>query len=327
MSNIAVAGANIQISRLGSLGLAIEVSAGTANTTASVYLPYSDNSIRGHHEPIENISSRTSRVMDADSVLGRRWTEGDSEILADIVNAGYLWKLALGNELLVTGTPNAHTFYPTFSGNTPLTATLINSRGSTDVEQYSFACIDELNFAVSDGLATLNASWQAQYPTAGAAQIATTTSGTVLAFKDYFVQFGSTLTTAGTNPTTPVNEFNLTIANNLEVIHRSGSSEVSTIRTKGLRVSGSYKLFFDSVTDRDAYYALNKRSMIVTFSGNANEALQFRIPRFRINEADIDTGLDDFYALTADFTAEDSVDLGARVLDVKLSNSKSSVYS
>ena len=67
--------------------------------------------------------------------------------------------------------------------------------------------------------------------------------------------------------------------------------------------------------------------MIVTFSGNANEALQFRIPRFRINEADIDTGLDDFYALTADFTAEDSVDLGARVLDVKLSNSKSSVYS
>src|SRR3990172_6549421 len=156
----------IDIARLGGLGLAIETSAGTANTTASVYLPYSENSLRGHHEPIENISSRTSRIIDSDSVLGKRWAEGDVEILADVVNTGYLWKLALGNELLVTGTPNNHTFYPTVSGNTPLTATLINSRGSTDVEQYSFAAIDELNFEVSDGLATLNASWQAQHPIA-----------------------------------------------------------------------------------------------------------------------------------------------------------------
>ncbi len=318
---------NISISRLGSLGLAIETSAGTANTTASVYLPYSDNSLRGHHEPIENISSRTSRLMDASSVLGRRWAEGDTEILADVVNAGYLWKLALGNELYVSGTPSNHTFYPTVSGNTPLTATLINTRGSTDVEQYTFASIDELNFEVTDGLATMKASWMAQYPVAGAAQTATTTSGTVFAFKDYAINFGSTLTTAGTNPTTPVNEFHLTIANNLEVIHRSGSSEVSTIRSKGMRVSGSYKLFFDSVTERDAYYALQKRAMILTASGNANESLRIRIPQFRINEADIDSGLDDFYALTADFVAEDVVDSGARLIDIRLNNSKSSLYT
>ena len=125
-----MADSDIRIARLGSLGLAIETSVGTANTTASVYLPYSENSLRGHHEPIENISARTSRLMDSDSVLGRRWAEGDTEILADIVNAGYLWKLALGNELYVTGTPSNHTFYPTVSGNAPLTATLINSRGS-----------------------------------------------------------------------------------------------------------------------------------------------------------------------------------------------------
>src|SRR3990167_6408312 len=171
-----MADTNIQLGRTGGLGLAIETSAGTANTTASVYLPYSENSLRGHHEPIENISSRTSRIIDSDSVLGKRWAEGDVEILADVVNAGYLWKLALGNELYAAGTPNSHTFYATVSGNTPLTATLINSRGSTDVEQCAFACIDELNFAVSDGLATLGASWMAQYPTAGAAQTTTTTS-------------------------------------------------------------------------------------------------------------------------------------------------------
>jgi hypothetical protein len=318
----------IDIGRLGSLGLAVEASAGSANTTPDVFLPFTENSLRGHHEPIENIGAKKSRIMDTSSVLGRRWMEGDVKIYADVTNAGYLWYLATGMETVNTGTPNSHTFYPSISGNTPPTATLINTRGTTDVEQYTFSAIDELTFEVSDGLAEMTASFQGQYPTAGAAQTATTTSGTVLAFKDYFVQFGSTLTTAGTGATTPLSEFSFVIANNLEVIHRSGSSDVSTIRNKGVKATGSYKLFFDSVTDRDAYYALNKRAMIVTFSGNANESLRIRIPQFRINEAEIDTGLDDFYALTADFTAEDVVDTaGARFFDVRLQNDKSTAYT
>lgn len=321
-----MADSDIRIGRLGSLGCAIETSAGTANATAAVYFPYVENSMRGHHEPIEEISSRTSRIMDSDSVLGRRWAEGDVQINLDVVNAGYLLKLATGNELLVTGTPNYHTFYTTVSGNTPLTATLINSRGSTDIEQYTYAAVDELSLEVSDALATLNASFQAQYPTAGASQTVTTTSGTVLAFKDYFIQFGNTLTAAAAAVTTPISEFSLTISNNLEVIHRSGSSDVSAIRSKGVRVEGSYTLFFDSITDRDAYYALQKRSMIVTFSGAANEELRIRIPQFRVNEADISAGLDDFYALTADFVAEDQVDLGTRLVDFRLGNTKSTTY-
>ena len=324
---INIADSDIRISRLGSLGLAIEDSPGTAVTTPDVYLPYVENSLRGHHEPIEEISARTSRIMDSDSVLGRRWSEGDVQINCDVVNSGYLLKLALGNELLVTGTPNNHTFYTTVSGNTPLTATLINSRGSTDIEQYNYAAVDELTLEVSDGLATLNAAFQAQYPTAGAAQTVTTTSGTVLAFKDYFIQFGNTLTVADAAATQPISDFSLTISNNLEVIHRSGSSDVSVIRSKGLKVEGSYTLFFDSVTDRNAYYALSKRAMIVTFSGAANESLRIRIPQFRVNEADISTGLDDFYTITADFVAEDQVDSGARLCDIRLQNDKSSTYS
>lgn len=247
--------------------------------------------------------------------------------MADVVNAGYLWKLALGNELLVTGTPNYHTFYTTVSGNTPLTATLINSRGTTDVEQYTYASINDLTFDVAEKLATLKATWQAQYPSSGSAQTVTTTSGTVLAFKDYFVQFGSTLTTATANPTSPMNEFSLTLANNLEVIHRSGSANVSVIRTKGFKASGKYTLYFDSVTDRDAYYALNKRAMIITASGNNNEELRIRIPQFRVNEAEIKTGLDAFYILTANFVVEDEVDSGARLIDVRLGNNKSSSYA
>ncbi len=315
----------IDIGRLGSMGIGLEDPAGTAQA-AAVYLPYIENTIAGKHEPIENIAAKTSRIMDTDSTLGRRWGEGDIQINCDVVNSGYLWKVALGNELLVTGSPDNHTFYPSISGNTPKTVTLIHSRGSTDVQQYTLAAIDELTFEVTDGLMTLNASFMSRFPTTIASQTVTTTSGTVMSFANYYMQFGSTLTNALVQSQTAINEFSLTIANNLELIHRSGDNDVSTIRNKGIRVSGSYTVYFDSVTDRDAYYALNKRAMILTASGNNNESLRIRIPQFRINEADISTGLDDLYALTADFTVEDEIDSGVRLCDVRIQNSKSTVY-
>lgn len=319
--------ANITIGKLGSIGIAIEVSAGTANTSPAVYIPYANGpTLRGHHTPLEDISTNTSRIMDRSSVLGKRWSEGDAEIWCDVKNSGYFWKLAMGNELYVAGTPSNHTFYTSVSGNTPLTATLIYSRGATDIEQYTFCAVENLNFEVSNGLAKLTAAFKGQYPSNGASQTVTTTSGTVLAFKDYFVQFGATLTAAGTNTSTPISDFKLTIANQLEVIHRSGSSDVSTIRNKGFKVTGSYTVFFDSVTDRDAYYALQKRSLILTASGINNESLRIRIPQFRLNEADIKTGLDTFYVVTANFVAEDVIDSGARLLDIRLQNDKTSVY-
>lgn len=324
----------IDIGRTGSLGLAVENVAGYAITTMDVYLECAEMpTLRGHHEPLENISSKSSRFIDKNSVIGKRWTEGDVQILADVVNSGWLWYLALGNELLTTGTPNYHTFYPTVSGNTPKTATLIYTRGSTDVEQYAYAAMDELTLEIPNGeLATLSASFQAQFPTTGAAQTVTTTSGTFLSFKDYFIQFGTTLTVANAAAATPISEFSLTLSNNLEVIHRSGSADVSTIRSKGMKVEGSYTLFFDSITDRDAYYALQKRAMIVTASGNLNENMQIRIPQFRLNEAEVSTGLDDFYTIQGEFVAEDVIDASiagqvTRLIDVKLGNTKSTTYT
>ena len=316
----------IDIGRLGSLGIGIEAAAGSA-VAASTYLQYSEISLRGHHEPIEYIASKASRLMDKDSVVGKKWGEGDVGVMADTIVSGYLWKLALGNELYESGTPDNHTFYATVSGNTPKTATLIQTRGTNSgVEQYVHSAIDELNFEVSDGLATMTASFFSKFPADTSSQTVTTTSGTIIAFPQYFVQFGADLSAAASAAATPINDFAMSIANNLETIHRSGNSDVSTIRSKGMRVSGTYTLFFDSLTDRDAYYALNKRAMILTASGINNESLRIRIPEFRINDADIATGLDDFYTITANWVAEDDIDSGVRLVDVRLQNDKSSVY-
>ncbi len=316
---------SITIGRLGYAGFALETSPGNANTTPDVYLPYTDISLRGHHEPIENIASKASRLMDKDSVKGKQWSEGDISINCDVMNSGYLWKAAMGNEQLTTGTPNYHTFYVTASGNTPKTATIIQGR-DTDVQQYTYVATNEITLEVSDGLATLTSSVMGKFPTVVAAKTPTTTSGTVFAFPDMAVKFGTDLSDANGNSATAINDFSLTIANELEMIHRSGSTDVSAIRTKGCRVSGSYTVFFDSVTDRDAYYALNKRAMEVTFTGNANEDMRIRVPEFRLDEDEISTGLDDFFVSSCSFVAEDKVDAGARLVDVRLGNDKSDVY-
>lgn len=315
----------ISIGRLGYLGLGLENAPGTANTTPDIFLQYTDISMRGHHEPIEIIASKASRLMDKNSVVGKKWSEGDVAIIADVVASGYLFAMALGTEAFSAGTPNSHTFYTTVSGNTPTTATLIFGR-DTDVEQYTYCAIDELSLEVSDGLATMSASIMGKFPSAGAAQTMVQTSGTHLSFKDMSVKFGADLTTAAGASVTPINEFTLSIANNLEMIHRSGSADVSAIRTKGMRVTGSYTLYFDSETDKNAYYALNKRAMEVTFTGNANEDLRIRIPRFRLSEGEISTGLDDFFVVNCEFVAEDHVDSGVRLIDVRLRNSKGSAY-
>jgi len=315
------------IGRLGYLGLGIESTPGSA-AASTVYLPYTDISMRGHHTPLQVIGSKASRIQDTDSVVGKRWSEGDVKIDLDVVNSGYLWKLALGNEVLATGTPNVHTFYTSISGNTPKTATMIFGR-DTDVQQYLYEAVNDLTLSVATGVATLSAAFQGKYPTDIAAATPTTTSGTVFSFKDMAIGFGNNLTAAIAATPTPVNDFSLTIANNLDVIHQSGSADVAAIRNKQLEIKGTYTLFFESTADRDAYYALNKRAMYVVFTGNANETLKIRIPQFRVSEGAITTGLSDFFVIKCSFEAEDEIDTGTgtRLIDVVLSNSLGTVYA
>lgn len=319
------------IGRLGYLGFALESAPGTANTTPSVFIPYTDISLRGHHEPIEVIGTTTSRFMQRSSVVGKKWSEGDIAMDLDSIVSGYLLKMAYGNEILTTGTPNVHNFYVTASGNTPKTATMIFGR-DTDVEQYDYVALNELTLEVSDGLATMSASVMGDFPSTGSAQTATVTSGTVFAFPNMGVRFGTDLATAAAASATTVSEISLTLSNELEMIYQSGSSTPAAIRTKGFGVTGNYQVFFESETEKNEYYNLNKKSMEILFTGIQNETLKFRMPRIRLNEAEVNTGIDDFFMVDTEFVVEDqvgaggSLDAGVRFADALLSNSKSTVY-
>src|SRR5437667_163135 len=134
-----------KIARLGQLGLAVEAVPGTPEATPDVFIPFTENTLRGHHEPIMDNSVRGSRVKDYSSVAGKRWGEGDITMYLDSINAGYLLKGAFGLESRTqkNATPpvHDHLITPTVSGNTPTAFTLWDYKG-VDTEQYSYVSVD-----------------------------------------------------------------------------------------------------------------------------------------------------------------------------------------
>lgn len=301
-----------KIGRLGYLGFAIEAVPGTPESSPDVFLPFTENSLRGHHEPLIDISARASRVKDHDAVTGKKWGEGSVTIYLDSINAGYLFKLAFGTEdrtqLSASPPVHDHLFTPTVSGNNPTTATLWDYKG-VDVEQYSNIACDqcEVEFT-TDGIATISVNLMGKAPSTVSAPGLTTTSGTLYTWKDLALRFGSTVQAALVATPTKVTNLKFSVVNNVSLNYKSGSSSPDTVTTGELEVTGEFMLFFESATDRDAYYNLTKRSMIFTATGanigaGYTEQMIGVFKRVILEDIDYETGLSDIFALKCNFRA------------------------
>lgn len=323
-----------KIGRLGYLGLAIEATSGSAESTPDVFIPFTENSLRGHHEPLMDISARASRVKDHSSVTGKKWGEGSVTMYLDATNIGYMLKMALGSEVraqLNAAPPvHDHAMYPTVSGNGVTSATLWDYKG-VDTEQYAYASIDTCEIEVTnDGIATISAGLMSKFPSTVTAPTLTTVSGTLFTWKDMSVRFGTTVAVAEAASATKLNNFKMAIANNLALNYKSGSNQPDTITTGPIEVTGSYTLFFESVTERDKYYNLTKNSMVVTMAGASlgsgySEQLKFVLKKLVIEDIDIETGLDDLFALTCNYRAEWDQDQAGYV-EATVRNGKATDY-
>lgn len=321
--------------RQGYIGLGIETTPGTT-VAATTVLPFMTNTIMGKHEPTLDIAARGSRALNYTSIQGKRWGEGDLEVNVDTLNIGFIFKLATGTE--ATSTPGAgvtdHLFYTTVSGNTPLTATLYQYQG-IDVQKYASMALDKVDLEVKDGLMTAKTTFKGLFPTTGS-NTNQTVSGTLLNFTDYTLKFGSTLTLAAAASFTPVTDFLMTINNNAEVIFENSTTTASTgsatrVFWKSLEVTGAFTRFFESQTERDNYYNLNKQSIIMTASGTGlpsalNETLTINLAKCAYVDQSVETGIDNFYAIKTTFKAEvDQVQ--GKQYDITLRNYRSAAYT
>lgn len=324
-----------KIGRLGYVGLQIEEVSGVAEGAPDIFIPFTENSLRGHHEPLFDNASHASRVRDYKSVQGKKWGEGSVAMYLDSVNSGYLMKMALGQETLNTlsASPPVHDhhMYPTVSGNAAKTATLWDYKG-VDVEQYAGMAVDVAEVEITtDGIAIINCSMMGKHPSTVTAPTLTTVSGTLYTWKDMNVKFGDTVVAAELASATKLTNMTFQVANNIEFNYKSGSNEPDTITTKQLEVTGNYTLFFENATDRDKYYNLTKKSMVVSLTGAGlgtggySELLKFVFKRLTIEDMEYDTGLDDLYAITCNFRAEWDQDQ-AGYAEATYRNQKSTTY-
>ncbi len=324
-----------KIVRLGYVGLAIEATPGSAEPTPDIFIPYIENSLQGHHEPLKDLSARASRVAQYGSVAGKKWGEGSLKMYLDSSNAGYLLKMAFGSEsnTLQNTTPPVydHLMYPTVSGNNVTSATLWDYRGF-DVEQYTYMAADVTEIEVTtEGIATISTSMMGKAPTTVTAPALTTASGTLYTWKDMNVYFGTTTVAALAASPTKLTQFKATISNNVSLNYKSGSQGPDTVTTKQLEVTGSYALYFESATDRDNYMNLVKQSMVVRLTGanlgaGFGEKIDFVFRKVRIDSISRSTGLDDLFLITCTFAAEmDQAQAG--FVEATVRNGKSSVYA
>lgn len=328
---------SLEIGRQGYLGIAMEDTPGSPEASVDVFIPFTENTLMDKHEKLVDIASYASRVKDHDSVEGKKWGEGDVAMYVDCNNIGYLFKVALGNETKTTvgGTPEVHDhqFYVTTSGNTPKSATVWNYRGDTlSVKQHSFACIDTFELEITNediGVAT--AAFLTGYPTKVTAPSLTTTSGTLVTWKDMTVKFGTDFEDALTQTAIKLTNFKLTVSNNVEAIYRAGSSSPSTFILGEAEATLEYTLFLEDDTELDAYRNMTRRAMVIDLvgaglGGGYTERVRIGVRRMFIEDSEPETDLDGVWAINQTARVIQGTTNNPGYLDITVRNLKTTVY-
>lgn len=299
----------MNIGRLRWVGIAIESSPGVPKTPAN-YLPFADFPMMEVVEKVGDIQARGVRDAESEnSQILKTSGKGTLKMTLDPTYAPYLLKLALG-----TSTPTSlgsgvysHAMSRNNS-NTPTTASITVDR-VVDRQLATYCVVNSLSLSFKDNLAEISADILSRLPITTASGTLTLASGTLYAFNDAVVQLGSTLTAAGNAVQTRVSSFDVKIENDAELVYQSGSTDPAAIPVKAFKVSGSFSLLFESTTQRDAYRALSKQALIVSFNGNGigggfSELVRLRLAKLRTESYSIDSGLDNLVMETVSFIGE-----------------------
>lgn len=291
------------------------------------YIPFISNTIKGMYEKINNEAAYGIRDKMFNSVVGKKWSEGDLEVNVDAKFIGYLLYGAMGD--VADANPSGSVYTHTFTrdnSNTPQSFTVINDR-VTDRQYVPGASVKSLTLTVADGLATAKAAIIGKAPITTTSGTLTTASGNLYSFKDASMAFGATVSAAQAATNIKPSQFSITIDNNSVPNFRHGNNDVDTVNHGEFSVSGNGTLFFENTTDRDAYYANTKQAMSYKLTGlgigsGLSDYLQFNLYQMRLDTFELETGLANFFSEKFNFIGEYD-NANSKTLDVVLQNTKS----
>ena len=316
----------LNIGRKGWIGVGLEASYGAPVAIAD-YVPFRSQSIKAVQSSDEINSANSVREKNFGSVAGKRWSEGDVEIFADPKIAGYFLVGAMGS--VSTATVQSGVYDHTITrnnANTPQSLTMVMDR-VVDRFYIPGVVVDEVELSVGDSLASMKSKLKGKFPITTTSGTGTTASGTLFSFKQAQFAFGSTVAAAAAATNLKPHDFKLNIKNNAEIVHRHGSADPDSINVKEFEVEAEFNLYFENVTDRDAYYNQTKQAACykltgVGLAGGYTESLTINFYQVHLDTFELETGLANFFAEKVKMLAEyDTVN--AKSLDMVLRNSKS----
>lgn len=292
------------------IGVGVESAFATpAPQTDNIF--WTTSTLEGVHKPIQNVAAYGRRDKVSSTVKGQQWGQGDVEFNLDPSLSGYFYAAALGTTArsTVSGSVQSHT-HSQNQGNTPYSLSLYNDR-VVDRQLYAGASVDKLQTKVQEGLATAKASVMSLFPTNTTSGSVTPAAGTVFTWANYTYQFGANFAGASAASASPLTEFDFTINNNTKPLYESGGNGTSRIAHGDFEIDGNFTQYFESTTDRDAFYNNTPRAMIIKFlgagSGATQEKTQFNFYSVYLDTFAVETGIDNFFIEKSKFIADVSV--------------------
>lgn len=318
---------SLNIGRKGWIGVALESTPGVPETIDD-YVPFTENTLQGRHEPIPNEAAYGVREKTFDSVEGKKFSDGAIGINCDHTNVGYFLIGALGSNSPsnVAGSVYDHTITRNNS-NTPQTMTITQDRG-TDRQYYRNVAVKTMEFSVADALVEAKATLLGKFPVTTTSGSLTTASGSVYSFADAHFAFAASVAAAASADNLKPHDFKLTLENNTTAQFRHGDNEPDSIDHGEFEAMAEGTLYFESVTQRDAYYNNSKRAGAfkltgVGLGGGYFGTLTFNMYRTHVNSHELETGLADFYAEKFEVMC-DYDNANSKSIDAVLRNTKSS---
>lgn len=297
------------------VGIGIEATAGT-EVSATAFPKWTDLSFQAVSEKSMLTAARGIRNESSDSMIRRRYAQGQIGMVPNVLEAPYFFGLALGsvsssNDDPVAGT-DTHTITVQNNNASMKTATILLEQGGEVTERFSNCVVNSLTLEVSDDYASLTAEMLGKFPDTSTLTESYTQENE-FAYHQMTAKFGTSISNADGQSATPLKSFSLTINNNVQLDEAflSGSNQPADggFFAGRLQISGSYSLHFNGTTELDKYKANTKNAMIVDFTGalitgSTYEQLTINLGKLILTSPPKEYNIDGVVVLTQEFTVE-----------------------
>jgi len=316
----------LNIGRKGWIGLGLQTAFQVPAAIAD-YVDFTENTLTGIQDQLEIDHATSNRDKIAGTVAGTNHSEGNFSLYADSTKIGYFLASTFGTvQAFSLGSGVTRHVFTRNNSNTPQYLTITNDR-AVDRALYADVCVDEFTLQVGTDIAEAKMKLIGNFPQTTTSGTKTTTSGNVFNFANAQFAFGTTI--SGAQAATPLkpHDFTLKIENNASAVFAHSQNGPRSINYADFTAEADFTLYFENVTDRDAYYAQTKQAASLELIGNGigggfTESLIFNFYKTSVKTFAIETGLDNYYAEKVSLTCELDAATG-RTADASLTNTKS----